>query len=656
VHLKEIQITVSQLLMMKKALLAILCCLAFTSAATPEDSAPSSEGETQGIISFLNQTIVWYRGQLAMQQMSTEPTDVLYVNENRELANEVLRQSFDFARARAQILTDKPSDGQANADTKTPGARYHSVITMSADADRRLAQATAEVDDLRRRIQGSTGAARSHLEAALAEAQSEVALMQSRRNAIRDMVQFLSKTNADSLGSGTLGSQIDELAKTVPAEALASSDTSPSRTRTEPAQAAVAQNTRRTEPSGILALISDLMTLQRKKETIETNVDATDSLAQASRGIREPLVAELRTLMTRGDQLANAPTINDPAALAQRKKDIDALTSQFKQYSAAVLPLGKQSVLLDVYKRTLGNWQSSVVAQHRSELKNLILRMVILGILIGLIAAGSEVWRKATFRYVHDSRRRYQFLLMRRIVVWIVIALVVAFSFAAELGTLATFAGLLTAGIAVALQNVILSIAGYFFLIGRYGVRVGDRVQIASVTGDVIDIGLVRIHIMEAISGGSDVRPTGRVVVFSNAVVFQPNAGLFKQIPGTNFVWHEITLTLAPDSNYHRVEERLMDGVRKVYAKYKAEMEGQRQRMEQSLTGVVIRPLGPESRLRLAQSGLEVMIRYPVVLTNAAAVDDEMTRALLNAIEREPRLKLVGTGTPNIQAVTEKAS
>jgi small-conductance mechanosensitive channel len=420
--------------------------------------------------------------------------------------------------------------------------------------------------------------------------------------------------------------------------------------------AAAAAPQRKPEPSGILSLITDLIALQRKKESIDQAIDSTNSLSEAANSIRAPLVAELRALMQKGDELSKAADTADPATLAQQKKELDALTAQFKQYSAAVLPLGKQAVLLDVYKRTLNNWESSVVAQHRSELKSLILRLVILGIVIGLIAGVSEVWRKATFRYIHDARRRYQFLLLRRIVVWIVIAIVVAFAFAAELGTLATFAGLLTAGVAVALQNVILSVAGYFFLIGRYGVRVGDRVQIGGVTGDVIDIGLVRIHIMEAISGASDVRPTGRVVVFSNSVVFQPNSGLFKQIPGTNFVWHEITLILPADSNYQPVEERLMDAVRKVYAEYQADMEAQRRRMEQSLTGVSIRPLGPESRLRLTQTGLEVVIRYPVVLDKAAAIDDEMTRALLDAIAREPRLRLVGTGTPNIQIIAEKAS
>src|SRR6516225_10513645 len=101
-------------------------------------------------------------------------------------------------------------------------------------------------------------------------------------------------------------------------------------------------------------------------------------------------------------------------------------------------------------------------------------------------------------------------------------------AFASELGAITTFAGFLGAGIAVALQNVILSVAGYFFLIGKYGVKVGDRVQVAGITGDVVDIGLVRLHLME-IGGGGSARPTGRVVAVSNAVVFQANAGMFKQ-------------------------------------------------------------------------------------------------------------------------------
>src|ERR1051326_1642541 len=187
------------------------------------------------------------------------------------------------------------------------------------------------------------------------------------------------------------------------------------------------------------------------------------------------------------------------------------------------------------------------------DVKNLGVRLLVLALVVVTFIVLGEVWKRATFRYVHDFRRRYQFLLLRRILLWLVIGITIAFALATEIGSLATFAGLITAGIAVALQNVILAVAGYFFLIGRYGVRVGDRVQISGVTGDVIDIGLVRLHLMEVGGAGSDRHPTGRVVVFTNSVVFQPTASFYKQIPGTSFVWSGVSLILAPDS---RSEER----------------------------------------------------------------------------------------------------
>jgi small-conductance mechanosensitive channel len=278
-----------------------------------------------------------------------------------------------------------------------------------------------------------------------------------------------------------------------------------------------------------------------------------------------------------------------------------------------------------------------VDSQYQAELKGLLVRLVGLALIVGVLLGVSELWRRATFRYITDVRRRYQFLLIRRIVLWSLIAIVIATAFASELGAVTTFAGLLTAGIAVALQNVILSIAGYFFLIGRYGVRVGDRVNINGVTGDVVDIGLVRLQVMEVTTGLSP-RPTGRVVAFSNAVVFQAGSGMFKQIPGTNFVWHEITLTLDAKGNYQQVEKKMMEAVNKVFAAYRDRMEMQRQNVERSLNST-LDSFTPESRLHLTQTALEVVIRYPVELGNAGEIDDRMTRAILDAIESDPKLR-----------------
>ena len=249
---------------------------------------------------------------------------------------------------------------------------------------------------------------------------------------------------------------------------------------------------------------------------------------------------------------------------------------------------------------------------------------------------------------MRDARRRKQFLLMRRVVVACVITAAVIMGLVNELGSLATYAGLLTAGLAVALQNVIVSIVAYFFLIGRYGLRVGDRVTITGVTGDVLEIGLVRLYLMEMTGGDADLQPTGRVVGFSNSVLFQPSA-LFRQMPGADYVWHTVTLTLTPDTDLQLAETRLMAAVEAVYEPYRERVEQQHAAF-QRLVDLPVPPPKPVGRLRFTSDGLEFLVRYPAEMKQATATDDSVVSALREAIEHEPRLTLAGSGAPKLQS------
>jgi small-conductance mechanosensitive channel len=344
----------------------------------------------------------------------------------------------------------------------------------------------------------------------------------------------------------------------------------------------------------------------------------------------------------------------DQAALGQEKQQLDSLASQFKQVSAAAIPLSKQGILLDLYQKSLANWDKSLRDRRMAEVKGLAIRLGFLALTLGIVVGAAEVWRRAVHRYVHDPRRRYQFLLMRKFVMWFVISVIVAFAFASRLGSVVTFAGLITAGVAVALQNVILAVVGYFFLIGKYGIRVGDRVQIGSVMGEVIDIGLVRLHLMELNAIGEYV-PTGRVVAFSNSVVFQPSAGLFKQVPGTNFLWHEITLMLSPDTDFEAVKERLLAVVDGVLADYREDMEGQYRAIRASSVSFPPDRFRPKAVIRFTASAIEVSIRFPVDRQLASEIDERITRELMRNVEREPKLHLANTESPSITVRTDLA-
>jgi small-conductance mechanosensitive channel len=624
----------------------------FNNDATKKDADIVQAGGTEDIVSFLNQTIVWSRQLTAEQQLVSEPSDALFLNDSRQVADQVVKLAFDYARARAQALASQTDNSASRSQAVS---QYQRLIDSANKADQEVKGLQGELDNFRQQLETATGKKRTTLLAVISETEGELQLFQARRDTLRSMLQFATGTASSGLGSGSLLSQVEELARTLPVasaenkEQTGSNATPAANNSTSPA--VVASRERKEAPTGILALATDLFSLRRKLRALEDNLRQTETLFQSSKSLRAPLVARIRDLTQKGDDVAGQPDSQDPKVLAQQRKDLDALTAQFKQVSASLMPLGKQSILLDIYKRTTTNWRNAVDSQYKAELKGLLLRLAVLALVLGVVLGVSEVWKRATFRYIPDVRRRYQFLLIRRIVLWCLTAIIIATAFASELGAITTFAGLMTAGIAVALQNVILSVAGYFFLIGKYGVRVGDRVNIAGVTGDVVDIGLVRLQLME-ITGGPAPLPTGRVVAFSNSVVFQANSGMFKQIPGTNFLWHEITLTLDPKGNYRQVEQRMMEAVNKVFAEYRDRMEVQRRNVERSLNSTIA-AFSPESRLHLTQTALEVVIRYPVALDHAGEIDNRVTRAILEALELDPNLREQVSGGPTVR--TEEA-
>jgi small-conductance mechanosensitive channel len=626
-------------------LLAAILAAGFLFAQNASDTSTPSSGADQ-IVPFLNQTIVWSRQVTSEQQLVTEPSDALFLNDSRQTSDQVVRLAFEFARARSQALMSQIGK---TAQAQPGASQYQRLIDSANQADQKVKSLQQELDGYRQQLLTATGRKRTTVQALISETEGEIELYQARRDTLRNMLQFATGASAGKDVSGNLVEQVEELARGVPA-ASGVKEAEPAQ---QPAAASAAAHERKETPTGIFALATDLFTLRRKIHTIDENLRQTDALSQTAKNLRAPLTATVRELTQKGDQIAGQPDSQDPAVLAQQRKDLDALTAQFKQTSASLLPLGKVSILLDVYRRTATNWRNAVDSQYQAELKGLLVRLVGLALIVGVLLGVSELWHRATFRYITDVRRRYQFLLIRRIVLWSLIAIVIATAFASELGAVTTFAGLLTAGIAVALQNVILSIAGYFFLIGRYGVRVGDRVNINGVTGDVVDIGLVRLQVMEITTGLSP-RPTGRVVAFSNAVVFQAGSGMFKQIPGTSFVWHEITLTLDAKGNYQQVEKKMMEAVNSIFADYRDRMEAQRQNVERSLNST-LDSFTPESRLHLTQTALEIVIRYPVELGNAGEIDDRMTRAILDAIESDPKLRAQVSEGPTMKPEAQPA-
>jgi small-conductance mechanosensitive channel len=607
-----------------------------SSASAPAAAVLAAPMTAAQVIEMLDQTVDWYRTLGTQQQIATAPSDMLILYDNRQTANHIIALAFDIARADADMLAKQPVTTQEAGDA---GVSSQTLLQLQKKLDLQGAAVQNELDAERGRLAGAAKKSAVQVQAKVSELQGELDLLNTKKSIVTTMMGFAtgggsSAGGASPSSSTALKSQIDAMAVALPsANAGASGATaapaSPNNASGSlPGMSAPSATSTR---FGLWDLASNAFKLSEKVRTIEAIDRHTAELQARLAQIRGPLIEQMKALSGRGDALAAQADTADSATLNGVHDQLDALANQFKETSSLLIPLSKESVLLTQYRRNLANWRGAIRGQYRDALETLGIRMILLAVILAILFGAAQVWRRAVLRYVHDTRRRYQLMLVRRIALWSVVAVVIGMAFASELGSIVTFAGLITAGIAVAMQSVLVSIVGYFFLIGKYGIRVGDRVQIGEVAGEVIDLGLVRMYLMELGAKGT-MGPTGRVVAFANSVVFQVSSGLFKQIPGVNFSWRDVVLTLPAGADYSAIKQRLLTAVTAALENYRPEILRQTKEIQRTTLSSSTGDGQPEVQLRFSAGGVEAHVRYPVHLQHAAEIDERVSQALSNVI------------------------
>lgn len=570
------------------------------------------------VVQILDDTVDWYRTLGAQQQAATQPSDLLILYANRQTADKVVALAFEIARANAELLS---SDAGLQKEAED-AASSQSLGRLRKGLDEQKASIQAEIDEARR----EPGSA-----AKIAALQGQQDLVNARRNMLSTMSQFASETDTSGFGANSLKAHIDAIAASIPA---ASGTATPA-----PAAASTTAASGSDAPAagtslsrfGIWDLAGTVFRLSAKSRTIEQADQRTAELQETFKQIRTPPLDQLKRLADRGDALAAQAENGNGADLRGMRDQYDTLAWLFQQTSAIVTPLSKAGVLLDQYRHNLSNWREATRKQYRDALEALGLRVALFAGLLAIVFALAQLWRRAVYRYVHEARRRSRLLLLQKIVLWALVVAIVASTFTTELGSLATFAGLITAGLAVAMQSVLISIVGYFFLIGKYGIRVGDRVQVGSVTGEVIEMGLVRVHLME-LSGDGAMAPTGRVVAFANSIIFGASGGLFKQIPGVDLAWREVTFSLPGGADYGALKDEMVQAVKRVIDDYLEDIVRQTREIQKAASSHESGDPQASVQLRFSASSVDAIVRYPVQLSQAAEIDERVSRELLNVI------------------------
>jgi len=470
------------------------------------------------VIGYLLQAVNWYRHVYAERQVANEPADFMFLDNNQVIERQIGKLSFEFAKADVAVETSAAFSHGGTTSTDPPPADFAHFMELKRRNDELSQQAMREIKNLDKRLNAARGADREKLKAAEEDAQTRLDLLDAVAHGLSDLVEFVQNPNEAHAQRGHLDSTIDDLAQSIPEM---NGESIPSATaRPQEANSRIASS-----DASILALVSNVSAMRRKLHVVDEKVRLTNNFTLSAENLRIPLAAFV-TRLIQSVAIIELQT-SDLPSLREQKSQLDAITFELKGLSPAIVALDKQKVLLAEYKSNVLRFRTDVDGQYRQAWKELMVRLFVVALIIGVLLSIGHISRRLALRRVQDPNRQRLIAMIHQFLTLLAIAVVILFVLASDLKSVATYFGLLSAGLLLALQNVIPASLGALLLVGKRGIRIGDRVQVSGITGDVINMGLLQFQLREF-----DIQKqshTGHVATFSNSLVFlSPAIGLLK--------------------------------------------------------------------------------------------------------------------------------
>ncbi len=200
----------------------------------------------------------------------------------------------------------------------------------------------------------------------------------------------------------------------------------------------------------------------------------------------------------------------------------------------------------------------------------------------------------------------------------------------ASIQNLGTFLGLLTAGLAIALKDLVSNLAGWAFILMRHPFRVGDRIQIGEHRGDVVDLRLFQFTLLEIGNWVAADQSTGRIIHVPNSQVFSvPVANYTDEF---EFLWHETPVLVTFESNWRKAKSLLQEILDRE-ARDVAAQAAQTLRRGSRKFAISFRHFGPKVYTSVEDSGVMLTMRFMAPTRSRRAFSERLWEAMLDAFD-----------------------
>jgi small-conductance mechanosensitive channel len=288
---------------------------------------------------------------------------------------------------------------------------------------------------------------------------------------------------------------------------------------------------------------------------------------------------------------------------SSRVKELQRMAAQRNILSIINDRLGAQQQLVTLYVR----WGNQVELQHKIVLHLMLQSLIWIATIFLLTMLAGWALDVALDRMSPDRRQRQTLRTILNLgtqLIGLLLVLLVIFGTPEQMPTIL---GLATAGLTVVFQDFILAFCGWFVLMGRNGIRVGDWVEIDGVGGEVVKIGLFRTWLLETGNWTANGHPTGRRVSFLNGYAIRGK--YFNFSTAGQWMWDEIKVSIPPGAQAYPLIEKIREAtIKATEADAKmAEQEWKRVTHEEGLPRF---SATPSVDMRPAGAGVDIVVRY----------------------------------------------
>ncbi len=254
-------------------------------------------------------------------------------------------------------------------------------------------------------------------------------------------------------------------------------------------------------------------------------------------------------------------------------------------------------------------------------------KLVVTIITILLLWTVKKIILKIVFQRVEDVRSRYNWRKSTSYILFTIGFLLIAKIWFEGFETIATFFGLVAAGVAIALKEPLENLAGWAFIIWRKPFAVGDRIQIGENSGDVIDIRIFQFTMVEIGNWVDADQSTGRIMHVPNGKIFRDVQANYST--GFNYIWNEIPVLLTFESDWKKAKE-ILTAIIFEKSEYLSESAEQKVKEASRKFLIFYSKLTPIVYTTVKDSGVLLTIRYLCDPRKRRGSEEEIWESILD--------------------------